>query len=164
MIREGSSVTYVGYDTHAGLAHGDVGRVLAYDYTTGTAHVLWSTGAKVHQSLPVYEDALIITGSLTDGLDDSLEVGTLGTFSARRTFDETGPTGLLNEMADWGHLAAFAEYAEEAVAHVSSRLRRDPAMLSAVAELDEDEAEQVFRTASVCLIRDAFTGSETDGV
>ena len=157
MIREGSSVTYVGFDTHAGLTYGDAGRVLSYDYTTGTCHVLWSTGAKQHQALPVYEDALTIQAAAVDGLEDSLEVGSLGQFSARRTYDEGGPQRLVDEMAQWGHLATFEAYAEEALSLVAAKVRHDPAVLSLVAELDEDEAEQVFRTASACLIRDAFT-------
>lgn len=157
MIREGSPVTYVGFDTHAGLAYGDAGRVLSYDFTTDTCHVLWNTGAKQHQALPVYADALATEAAVVDGLEDSLEVGTLGRFSARRTYDEAGATGLVNEMAQWGHLTSFEAYAEQALALVAAKVRHDPAVLTLVAELDEDEAEQVFRTASACLIRDAFT-------
>lgn len=166
MIREGSVVSYIGPDGVGGLASGDQGRVLATDYASGAHHVMWSTGARRRQVDAIYENCLADADELRtasrsmDGLDDSLDVGSLVTFSARRTFDVGGPDAILNQMSESGHLASFTGYAEEAITLVSSRIRHDPSFLAVTAELDEDEAEDVFRTVSACLIRQAFTESD----
>jgi hypothetical protein len=96
-------------------------------------------------------------GTLEDALDDSLDIAGLGTFTARQLYDETGPTGLLNAMADAGHLAAFQDIAEDALALIAERLRTSSAFTTLAAHLDDDEAEQMVRLASATLIRDAFT-------
>lgn len=161
MMREGAKVAYTGAEGD-GLVVGDRGKVVSADGTV--CHVLWSTGAKVHQITPHYEASLVTMSGFTDdhGLEDSLDVGGLVTFSARNSFDAGGSIQVVSELADLGHLAAFSEIAEEAISLISARVRQDPSFRVATADLDEDEAEQVFRLASACLIRDAFGNEDGD--
>lgn len=155
MIVEGSAVSYTGLDGDD-LCQGDQGRVLSV--SGPVVHVMWSTGAYLGDVLPVYESDLVSLAAIDDSdpLTDSLEVGSLSTFSARQAYDSGGEVAVLNEMAEAGNLAVFASIAEDALSLVASRIRCDPAFHLAVAELDEDEAESVLRLASVCLVRDAF--------
>lgn len=159
MIREGSTVVYTGLVLDNTPALGDAGTVIALDPVSHTAHVMWSEGARAYCTDPMYLHSLAAKGRNDDGLDDSLEVGQLS-FSARKVFDSEGPEMLVSAMSEFGHLGSFATYAEEAVALVASRIRSDPEFRAVIAELDEDEAETVFRTASICLIRDAFQEDE----
>ena len=159
MMREGSKVSYTGMDAD-GVTLGDQGRVLATDGSR--AEVLWYTGARTNQVTVADGYDLVVTGSrVADSLEDSLEVGGLVTFSARHTYDQGGEVALLNQMAEAGHLAAFADIAEDALNLVASRLRHDASFRAVTAQLDEEEAEGVLRLASSCLIRDAF-GDGTD--
>lgn len=154
MMREGSKVSYTGMDAD-GVSLGDQGAVLAA--SGPRAEVMWYTGSRTNQVTIVDEFDLVVTGSrVSDGLEDSLEVGGLVTFSARHAYDEGGEVAILNQMADAGHLAAFADIAEEALSMVAARLRQDASFRAVTAQLDEEEAEGVLRLASSCLIRDAF--------
>lgn len=153
MIVEGAVVAYTGL-SEGDLCSGDQGRVLSL--SGPVAHVLWTTGSFVDQVVPVYDSDLASLASMDDSLSDSLEVGSLATFSARQVYDAGGEVAVLNEMAEAGSLATFASIAEDALSLVASRIRCDPSFHLAVAELDEDEAESVLRLASVCLVRDAF--------
>lgn len=162
MINDGTRVRYTG-NQDGPLAHGDQGSVLAvFDHA---AHVQWRTGAlagKVTLHDTDDEDLHPLTprqGSVEDALDDSLDVAGLGTFTARQIYDENGPSGLLNAMADAGHLAAFQDIAEDALALIAERLRTSTSFTTLASHLDEDEADQMVRLASATLIRDAFTSS-----
>lgn len=156
MIRESAKVTYIGMDVGEGPSLGDQGRVISAD--GGVCHVLWSTGAVEHQVTAHYDSDLSLAGhtASADGLEDSLEVGGLVTFSVRNVYDSGGSPAVVNQMAEMGHLGAFSEYAEEAIALVAARVRQDPSVRAVTANLEEDEAEHVYRLASACLIRDAF--------
>ncbi len=159
MIREGAKVAYTGPETD-GLIVGDKGRVVLAD--GNVFHVLWSTGAMQHQSTPHYEGSLVTYSAISnDMLDDSLDLGGLSTFSARKSFDAGGEAQVVAEMNEEGHLASFADIAEEALVMVAARVRQDPSFRVVASELDEEEADGVVRYASACLIRDAF-GSERD--
>lgn len=160
MIHDGSRVEYTGPDDGP-LKTGDQGSVLAA--SGHAAHVQWRTGTLQGQ-VHLYDTADLrpLTprqGAIEDALDDSLDVSGLGTFTARQLYDETGPTGLLNAMADAGKLAAFQDIAEEALALVSNRLRTSASFTALAAHLDDDEADQMVRLASAALIRDAFASS-----
>jgi hypothetical protein len=131
--------------------------------SSNAAHVQWHTGALQGQ-VELYDTGDLQSlparrGAVEDSLDDSLDVAGLGTFTARQLYDETGPSGLLNAMADAGKLAAFQDIAEDALALVTERLRTSASFTAMAAHLDEDEAEQMIRLASVVLIRDAFGDS-----
>lgn len=160
MMREGTKVSYTGMD-EGGLSMGDQGRVLSS--AGAVTHVMWSTGSLAHQVTPVYDHDLASLGSqqaVSDALEDSLDVGGLMSFSARRAFDVGGEVAVLNEMAEAGHLASFSQIAEEAITHVAARIRQDASFRAVAADLDEEEAESVLRLASACLIRDAFGEGE----
>lgn len=160
MIREGAKVAYTG-PQEGGLVVGDRGKVVVTD--GNVCHVLWSTGSKEHQITALYESSLVaVSGGNTHGLDDSLEVGGLVTFSARTTFDNGGSAAVVAEMAEMGHLASFGDIAEEALALVAARVRQDPSVRVATSVLEDEEAESVIRHASACLIRDAFGAEEEE--
>lgn len=156
MLHEGSKVSYTGVDM-AGHALGDQGRVMAV--SDSVAHVAWDTGHLAGQVVPVYDYDLVSLSArhaVSDALEDSLEVGGLVSFSVRRTYDTGGATAVLNEMAESGHLASFSSIAEQALGQVAHAIRHDASFRAVSADLDEEEAENVLRLASACLIRDAF--------
>lgn len=160
MITDGSRVRYIGPEDGP-LRHHDQGSVLA---TSGNAaHIQWRTGALAGQVLlhDIYalEPLTARQGAVEEALDDSLDVAGLGTFTARQIYDENGPSGLLNAMADAGKLAIFQDIAEDALTLVAERIRTSPSFTALAAHLDDDEADQMIRLASVALIRDAFTSS-----
>jgi len=114
------------------------------------AHVQWRTGALTGQvTLHDTDDntlqLLTRQGSVEDALDDSLDVAGLGTFTARQIYDENGPSGLLNAMADSGRLAVFQDIAEDALALVAERIRTSSTFTALAAHLDDDEAEEADR-------------------
>jgi hypothetical protein len=155
---EGEEVTYVGPDTDQ-VHQGARGQLLAYA-SHDVAHVLWDTSKTA--SLVEVEDLTPARPITATVLDDSLEVGGLSTFAVRATFDAQGEYGVLNAMAQLGHLGAFGVIAEEALAVVASRIRQDPSFREVLSHLDEEEGESVLRLASACLIRDAF-GEQVEG-
>jgi len=162
-VHDGQIVSFAGDEGHDDLFVGDQGKVLVAE--GGFAHVLWSTGSRTGDvtitdtdSLHTGQQALTISGSL----DDSLEVGGLVTFSSRQVVDERGMSGLLDIMAEAGHLSGFLDIAEEAIGIVAHRIRHDSSIRAITAELDDDEAEVLVRTAAAALIRDAFSVDEEE--
>lgn len=158
MISDGIRVRYIG-TSDGPVAPGDQGSVLVA--SGHCAHIQWRTGAfagQVHLHDTVDLEPLSPRqGALEDSLDDSLEVAGLGTFTARQIFDEGGSEALLNAMADSGRLSSFQEIAEDALALVAERIRTSAAFTALASHLDEDEADDMVRTAAATLIRDAFT-------
>ncbi len=158
MINDGTRVRYTG-TPDGPLDPNDQGSVLAV--SGHAAHVQWRTGALAGQvTLHDTDDLDPLTprqGAVEDALDDSLEISGLGTFTARQIYDEDGPSGLLNAMADSGKLSAFQEIAEDALTLVAERIRTSPSFTALASHLDDDEADQMIRLASAALIRDAFT-------
>ena len=156
MLREGQRVTSLG----STLAQaGSTGVVLALaDH--GSAHVQWHEGAQAGQVTLESELDLAPLSQRESLLDDSLDLGHLVTTSAREVYDDGGPAGLLNQMSEDGHLAAFASIAEEAVAFISGRIRVDASFRAVCGQLEPEEGESLIRLASFALIRDAFTADE----
>jgi hypothetical protein len=159
VLREGSRVSYVGPPSDR-LAMGDQGRLLSVSGSVG--HVMWESGACQGQTSAHYDIDLATTGSqgVQASIEDSLEVGGLVTFAVRDAYDTGGEVGVLNALAESGHLASFGDIAEEALTLVSTRIRRDASFQAVLADLDPEEAEGVLRLASACLIRDAFTSED----
>jgi len=161
-VRDGQSVTYSGADGYDELFVGDRGKALVVE--GAVAHVMWTTGSRAGDV--TITDIEVLSGSgdyeitVAGSLDDSLEVGGLVAFSARQVWDEEGPVGLLNTMVEHGHLASFLDIAEEALGLVAHRIRHDASIRAITANLDEDEAEVMVRTAAAALIRDAFSADE----
>lgn len=152
-MHEGQRVIYVGDEGFGGPRQGDQGRLLMVA-SMDSAHVQMDDG----NVFLVYTADLspVQAAAARDDLEDSLEVGGLSTFAVRETFEASGEAGVVDTMASLGHLAAFSEYAEEALQHVVARVRQDPSFREVLAQLDEEDAERVLRLASACLIRDAF--------
>lgn len=157
-MRDGQRVSYIGPQVD-GLEVGDRGEVISAG--DGASHVLWHTGSKQgavvltdHYDLSLGQKKVAAT--IDDGLDDSLDVGTLTVTGAREVFDTEGETGILNVMAEQGHLASFATIAQEAQDLILTRIRNDPSFRSMAAQLDDEEAESVIRLATAVLMRDAF--------
>jgi hypothetical protein len=156
-VRDGQKVSYVGPEVE-GLVLGDRGEVLSAGATA--SHVLFRTGSRSGAVLLCEHFDLTPghpkTATIDDGLDDSLDVGTLAVTGAREVYDVEGETGILNVMAEQGHLASFATIAQEAHDLIQTRIRNDPSFRSMAAQLDDEEAESVIRLAAAVLMRDAF--------
>lgn len=151
-MREGEEVTYVGPDTE-GLRTGDVGTLMMLASATA-AHV--QAPNQGIYLVDVYDLAPATASRTVDPLADSLEFGGLTTFATRQVYDLGGSTGVINAMAQAGHLTGFGDIAEEALALVASRIRQDPSFRAVTASLEDEEAEDVLRTAAASLIVDAF--------
>jgi hypothetical protein len=160
MITDGSRIEYTGLRTET-LEPGDQGSVLVA--SGHSAHVQWRTGSLAGQvTLEEIDDLHPLgsrQGAVEADLDDSLEVSGIGTVTARQIYDEGGSSALLNAMADSGKLSSFQDIAEEALTLVASRLRSSDSFTAVSSHLDDDEREELLRTASAALIRDAFTPS-----
>lgn len=163
-LHDGQLVSYAGADGYEEGFVGDRGKVLVADGEI--SHVMWSTGSRAGEVTLTSNDVLVAAaafiGEVEGSLDDSLEVGGLAAFSSRQVWDEVGPVGLLNTMVEGGHLASFLDIAEDALGLVVHRIRHDASFRVITAELDEDEAEKLVRTAAAALIRDAFTADEEE--
>jgi hypothetical protein len=153
MIAEGAQVSYVGDDDD--LEVGDTGKVLS-DAGMGS-HVLWSTGKKSGEITLVHDIELVQTEGARISYDDSFESG-LVSVAVREVYDLGGSVALLNALNDEGHLATFAQIAEEAMALVTSRIREDLSMVEVLSALDPDEGSEFVALATTALLRDAFSG------
>lgn len=162
-LREGQRVACIS-DTAEGAVLGDEGKVLVAD--EHCAHVRWLTGSRQGQidlvdSYDLAPKGYTASATQDDDLADSLEVGgSLMVTGAREVYDEGGAVALINAMSESGGLASFASIAEEVLGQVTARVRSDPALRMVVSQLDDEEAEQVVRLASLVLVRDAFGGGE----
>jgi hypothetical protein len=155
-MRDGDPVFYAGRSVTAGAAVGDEGDVLA---VAGRAvHVKWTTGARAGLVSTEHEMDLEPrrAGVRDDHLVDSLELGSLSVHAAREVYDEQGAAGVLQTMAEQGHLAGLAGLADEALSVVAARVRADPSFRAVTAVLDDDEGEALVRLASAVLLRDAL--------
>ena len=160
-MRDGEKVRWVGSDGPDKPGVGDTGTVLTASGSAG--HVLWSTGAlrgrtTLCEDLDVVPTRTVARTSVQAALEDSLEVG--HHLAVRETFEESGETGLINAMAERGYLAGLTRIAEEAASLVAARLREEPAFARVLADLDASEGDALVTTASMVLLRDAFTPDE----
>ena len=158
-FEDGQRVSYIGQADVIGMQPCDEGMVLS-DGGSG-AHVMWSTGSALGKVTLTddYKLALVgypVTATYDDGLDDSLDVGTLTMTGVLATYDEEGPAGVLNEMATAGRLDGFTGIAHEALGLIQTRIRHDPAIAAVVAQLGEVEGEALVSLAASVLLRDAF--------
>lgn len=156
MIREGKKVSFVG-DEDGGLKVGDRGRVLSA--SGDSSHVLWSTGARSGE-VTLVPDLDLVVGSQSQMAYEDTFSGSLVTIAVRDTFDAAGPVGLLNALNEEGHLATFAQYAEEALQSVAARITQDPSMREALSHLEPEEQGEFVTLAASVLLRDAFGAPE----
>lgn len=158
-MRDGQQVTCLG-ERGDGLALGDRGRVLAV--AGAGSHVLWRTGARQGQVTLVDNEDLVATGqeeTVEAQVADALD-GPLVAVAVRETYDEAGGAGLLDALNEAGHLAVFAQIADDVVGFIASRVRQDPAFRAVLALLDDDEGASLVSLASTVLLRDAFGGAQ----
>jgi hypothetical protein len=156
-MHDGQRVSYIG-PPNEGLVLGDHGSVLlAADHAS---HVIWQTGSLKGQVTLVEHDDLTPLGrkqaTIDDGLEDSLDVGSISITSAREVYEAEGEEGILNRMAQDGHLACFAAIAQEAQDLITTRIRNDPSFRALASHLDDDETESVIALGASVLLRDAF--------
>lgn len=161
-LREGEHVAYAGYERGEGPAIGDPGQVISA--SDEGCHVAWESGGLTLES---YHD-VVPSEHQPNGqqrqasLDASpFEQRDLISFSARGVYDQTGGVGLINAMAEDGHLSTMAAAAEHAVGYLESKVRDDPSMARVLADLDTDEADAVVALAVRLLVEDV-TGREDD--
>ena len=165
MLREGSTVSYVGYPRD-GVAIGDSGQVLSL--SSPYCHVTWLSGSRVGQVDLLPEDDFVVLGrggrqaTVSEALDDSLDLPHLSAQSARAVFDAEGPDGVLAALFEDGTLGSLSEAVEQAVGTVIESLRRDEGVVTVLSALDSDEADAVVLRATAMLFRDAL-GDGDDG-
>lgn len=154
---EGQKVSYIGPAT-ASILMGDQGTVLQSD--DRSAHVLVSTGKMTGQIMLLDQYDIAVLGKqaslVEDGLDDSLDVGTIAATGVLGAYDEEGEVGVLNALAAEGRLDGFEEIAQDALGLIQARLRQDPAIRACVAQLGDEAGERLISLASSVLLRDAF--------
>ena len=151
-IREGGKVSYIGYPER-GLAVGDEGTVLA---NAGSAsHVTWKTGGAAGQVLLVgHEDLVQATARREDDID--LGSAPLVSVAVREVYDDLGEVGLINALAEAGHLSSLSEIAEEALQWVQGKIASDPSIGAVMAHLDPAEQSEMLGFMTAALMRDAF--------
>jgi hypothetical protein len=158
-MRDGQPVSWVGSVGPGQPAVGDTGSVISSSGDSG--HVMWATGS-LRGQVTLVEDADVVEPkrptrrtAVQVAMEDSLEVG--HHIAARETFEESGPTGLLNVMASAGYLSGLGSIAEAAADLVAARLREEPTFSAVLATLEPTEADALVSTASMVLLRDAFS-------
>ena len=156
-IREGAKVSYIGYP-EGGLTVGDQGQVVA---ASGSAsHVRWDSGVVAGQILLVENEDLVQATAARTHEDIDFAHGPLVSLAVRDIYDESGEVGLLNAMAEAGHLAGFTEIAEEALGFVQGKVAADPSVAEALTQLDPAEQTEVLSMMATALLRDAFGRGE----
>jgi hypothetical protein len=139
------------------------------------AHVRWEEGPKRGEvGLYPIEDLRPVSGTVSPSLsafhasqtsldallDDSLEVGIAPSSSltyvasAEAVYDERGPQGLVEHLSSTGHLASYAQVIEDVVQQVVAQLQHDAVLHQLTALMDAEEAEAVYRTAALTLLKD----------
>jgi hypothetical protein len=155
-MKEGARVAYIGEPPEKGFAVGDEGRIIAM--AGSGAHVQWASGEHSGEiSITRLDDLTPIKRQARSFADTD---GLLVTVAVRDEYINGGASGLLNALNDEGHMANWSQYAEDALQLVATRIRQDPSMAEVVAQLDDEEAEEVIATATLVLLRDAFSVSE----
>lgn len=158
-ISTGDRVAFCGFPTAGGPDIGDKGRVVEAG-NTGSG-VRWITGALAGQiTSPVDNGDLVVNGSLDGSLSSHFGLPEGDALQVRSSFERRGAVGLLNDLNNAGSLSSFASIAEDAVAMVAQRIRQDPEIAPALAQLDDDEASEFVAVASLQLLRDAFREEE----
>lgn len=164
MFHEGQLVTSIG-DGSDGVPLGTRGRILML--ASGAGHVRWSDGPRAGEVtfLPQLEDAIApapanAREAAADGdlLIDSLEFGPVHHTGARHALATGGYGACFQALASSGAFADMGSVAEEALAYVEGRLRRSASLHQYLAELDEEDQQEIYRLASQSLLTEAFGG------
>lgn len=159
MIVEGAKVAYAGEDPFQDV--GSIGKVVSL--SGSCAHVLWEDGPKVGMIEMIDQYDLVPhrantaaprrVATVADGFEATLDMPGMPVLAVRATYDEDGEDGLVAALNEAGKIAVLAEYAEEALSHVATRIRQDPGVTEVLAQLEPDERDSlVDRLASLVLI------------
>lgn len=156
-MQDGGKVVYTGEESD-GLFPGALGHVLAR--ATSYAHVQWLEGKSRGKVSMVHADDLApakhYASTVAASLEDSLEVASLVSLaSAQEAYDAMGEQGLISHLASGGHLASYSSLVEDALQQIVSGLQQDPVLRQLTAQMDPEEADEVYRTAAMTLISDS---------
>lgn len=162
MITEGKKVAYAGDDPFQDI--GSVGRVVAM--AGSGVHVMWETGPKTATLELIDINDLVERGSVgvtasgtpastSAQYDLSLEMMGPG-LQVRAALDEAGTDGLITVLAESGHLAVLADYAEEAVGLMAARIRQDPGFIDVLAQLDPEEQNTLVAKVSTQMLAECI--------
>jgi hypothetical protein len=152
---DGSLVSYLG-TPHEGIQVGDQGQVLIR--AGRGAHVKWASGNVTLVDAADLQPVIHQASMRHDGLEDSLEVGVpnmstgLAHLCAVR-----GPSAVLATIASAAP-AEFASIADEIRVFASRKIQHALAMREVVAQLDDDEATEVLRLATIAIIQGIADG------
>lgn len=160
-MHDGCRVEYTGIG-EGPVIPGDQGAVLIM--SGEGAHVQWKTGRMAGQVTLVdtFDLSPIVSNhreDIEESLNDSLEVLGLGSVTARHIYDEEGGEALLNAMVDAGRLTPLREFAEDALARMSSGIRRSPSFSVLTSHFDDDETDEMILRISALLVREALDES-----
>lgn len=163
-FREGERVAYVGPEVD-GRRVGDEGQVVSS--AGDSQHVVWSTGERQGAFDLVPDHELTPSGTSREAarqhvLDDSLEYGPLLSFSAAKVYEESGGIGLVTALADDGHLANLAGLAEDLLGNLAEQVRGDASVQAALANLDEQDANDLVMLTASVLMREAFGDDDAE--
>lgn len=167
MIVESTLVAYAGDDPFQDV--GSLGKVVAL--SGSGAHVMWQSGPRInavdlvdlndlveHRGAKEAAQARMAAQAFADtAFADTLDMPAIPTLQVRATYDEEGEEGLLTALSETGRLAVLAEYAEEAVSLVATRIRNDPEFSGVLAQLDPDEAATVVSRVASVVLRDRIS-------
>lgn len=166
LFREGQAISFIGDEqAHPPVPLGAHGRLLAFaSHTHG--HVQWIDGPRCGQVDVVGLDDVAPAPkryqASRDGLEDSLEVGPISATGARDVFDVEGPAGLLTMMASSGRLSGFDSLADDVLTHTEGLIRQEASVRDVLAELDDQDGDELVSLASRVLLRDAFGVADDD--
>lgn len=160
MFHEGQAVTSIG-DGSDGIPLGTHGKILLFASDVA-GHVQWADGS-VTLVRNLEEQVAPLRGQASrepSYLDDSLEYGVISHTGARHALATSGMGGLLQSLASSGAFAEVGEVAEEARSYVEGQLRRSAALGAHLAELDQEDQDEVYRVASHRLLAEAFRSAD----
>jgi hypothetical protein len=155
MFYESQTVTSIG-DGRDGVPIGSVGRILVL--SSGNAgHVQWLDGPRrgevtlispLADSVAPSSSRMVALHHEPDGFEDSLVVGPITTTGTRHLLATGGASSVLTHLASMGAFADVADVGEQALAFVEAHLRRSGALHAHLAELDEEDQNDLYRLAS----------------
>ena len=165
MITNGAQVVYTG-PPEQGISLGDTGRVLDSDFINRTAAVMWETGDSARTVVQVQDyylapgGGLLATASADSLLADSLEVE--ASLSVRAAYDDGGAQATVDALYQVGGAQVVAARVQQAIEGVVASLRADHSVQAALHGLDEQEIDDVVRTASLSALAQ-YVDEETAG-
>ncbi len=152
MYADGQKVSFVGDPSPDTPAIGDVGIVVSAGNTA--SHVRWMSGVRAG----LYDEMghMEIAATASTVTDTDSFSGRIVTFSVAEVQARAGARGLLDELNDRGHLGGLEAIAEEAMGLVAARIRTDPSIREVLAQLDDEDGDDLVALATVALLQDAF--------